>query len=111
VTFNPQLQPTSLNPSAPSFLPPTQQTVTGTKRKKNSTPHNNTLDVELKSFKIELSYAKARIADLENQVNDKEQSIKIYLSKINILEADRNRTYHDQYFPQENPSTSGSWPS
>ena len=90
---------TSLNPRAPLFSPTDQATGSDQRKKKSHSPNNSSFNPGLESIKIELSYAKARIADLENQVNDKEQSIKIYLQKISLLEANRYKTLPQDTFP------------
>ena len=53
---------------------------------------------KIESLKIELCFAKTIIADLENQKNDRENSLKIYKQKVKLLEYQRSDFYHESYF-------------
>ena len=61
---------------------------------------------EIDSLHIQISFSKAKTADLENQLKEKENSLKIYQERIKILETQRSDNLREEYFPNPQcPST------
>ena len=96
---------TTLNPRASLFVPRDQLKGTGTRKKKGpSHARVPAAEAQVESSNIELSFAKTKIADIENQINDRNQTIKIYLQKIKLLEANKNDAAREQLYPSTLPS-------
>ena len=102
----PRAAPPSLDPDArqfhPQILPPPR---IGKKTKAKS----NTADLtpekaEIESLKIELSYARAQIIDLETKNSDKDKTIKIYSQKLKIFEENRLNSLDQKYFSTTSPN-------
>ena len=98
----------ALNPNAALFQP-AQDNMTQQRKKKTAANSNYSPEkAEIESLKIELSFTKTKIAELEVQLKDKEQSIKIYLQKIKILESERVNRLGEQYFTESSSSKTSS---
>ena len=87
----------SLNPNAPQFRPTSKQTRQNKKTGPPSAASTQQEKAEIESLRIQLSYSKTKISQLELETKEKDQSIKIYLQKLKLLEAERNDNYRDQY--------------
>ena len=99
-----------LNPDAQHFQPNVQNT----RSKRNPDPSAvfTPSEAELNSLKIELSYARTQIINLEAELEDKKKTNDVYLQKIKLLEASRSDILNDKYFsrsPVDN--LTGSLPS
>ena len=53
---------------------------------------------EIEALKIELSYARTKVVDLETRNKDAENTIKIYSHKLKILEENRTNNLNEKYF-------------
>ena len=108
----PRTVPPPLDPDAHQFHPqalPPPRIGKKTKAKQNVadlTPEK----AEIESLKIELSYARAQIIDLETKNIDKDKTIKIYSQKLKIFEENRLNSLDEKYFattaPTPDPSDS-----
>ena len=88
--------PPPLNVDAPAFQHPAAQT-----RRPKLTQNISTFTPErakVESLKIELSFARTKIADLKVKNDDQEQTINIYSQKITQLEENRRELLHGKYF-------------
>ena len=83
-----------MNPDAPSFAP--NNTVPKKPRASKKTNYTQE-NAETESLKVQLSYAKTHIADLESQIRQKEQSLRIYVEKIKQLESHSEQLIQSQY--------------
>ena len=106
--------PSTLNPNAHQFLPQPPPNVRRPRQTQNVssfTPEK----AEIESLKIELSYARTKIVDLQNKNKDHEHTIKIYSQKIKLLEDSRLDSLHNKYFSPTSsnlgPSSDTSWSS
>ena len=96
--------PSSLNADAPLFNPPPPQM-----RKAKQTQHLSTFTpekAEMESLKIELSFARTKITDLETKNKDQEQTINIYSQKIKLLHDSQVESLQQKYFPTKDPDSS-----
>ena len=108
----PRTVPPPLDPDAQQFHPqalPPPRIGKKTKAKQNAaelTPEK----AEIESLKIELSYARAQIIDLETKNIDKDKTIRIYSQKLKIFEENRLNSLDEKYFtttaPTPHPSDS-----
>ena len=60
-------------------------------------PHFTQEKAELEALKIELSYTRTKIVDLETKLDDKNNSLKIYKHKVSMLESSRMNKFHNEY--------------
>ena len=96
----PRTVPPPLDPNAQQFRPqalppPRVGKKTKTKqREADLTPEK----AEIESLKIELSYARTQIIDLETRNIDKDKTIKIYSQKLKIFEENRLNSLDEKYF-------------
>ena len=104
--------PSTLNPNAHQFLPQPPSNVRKTRQTQNIssfTPEK----AEIESLKIELSYARTKIVDLQTKNKDHEHTIEIYSQKIKLLEDSRFDALHAKYFSptssNPSPSSDSSW--
>ena len=106
----PRTVPPPLDPDAQQFQPralPPPRLGKKTKAKQNAadlTPEK----AEIESLKIELSYARAQIIDLETKNNDKDKTIKIYSQKLKIFEENRLNSLDEKYFATTAPTPQSS---
>ena len=89
----------SLDPDAPLFQSQNARPhkSTGRTNKKQNSPELSSEKAEIESLKIELGYARTKIVDLEAEVNDHRNTIKIYTHKIKVLEANRSSFLSEKY--------------
>lgn len=106
--------PSTLNPNAHQFLPqppPNMRRPRQTQNVSSFTPEK----AEIESLKIELSYARTKIVDLQTKSKDQEHTIEIYSQKIKLLEDSRLDALHSKYFSSTssnpNPPSDTSWSS
>ena len=98
--------PSSLNPKAPVFFSRSSRSAKQRQSQQKTTEGSYTKEkAELDSLQIQLSCAKTKIADLENQNKEKGETIKIYLEKLKILESRRLDNIREAYFPSEEHSS------
>ena len=98
--------PASLNVNAPLFLPPPPLTK---KTRQTQNPSSFTPErAEIESLKIELSFARTKIADLTTKNKDNEQTINIYSQKIKLLEQNRREFVQQKYFSAADSSSKPS---
>ena len=111
----------SLDPNASFFLPQSlsnyQQPSINTRptKQKSKDQDFSSEKARIESLKIELSYARTKIVDLENKVKDGQESLKIYSHKVRILEENRAAFLNGKYFTNasqpDNTSSSGAFSS
>ena len=97
------VQRVGLNPNASQFIPTSQNK----QNKKKNTRNNDPLRAENDSLKVELSFTRTKIIELESKLNDKEQSNKILNQKVKLLEEGRHDYYKNKYFPTRESHISG----
>ena len=89
----------SLNPSAPPFqLPRSQQHPTSIK-KGNQTPSLTTQEAEIKLLKQELTIAKTKVIEIEQENQEFSRKLKILSETLNIFEKEPNQSLRAKYFP------------
>ena len=103
----PRTVPPPLDPDAQQFHPralPPPRNVKKTKVRQTEsdfTPEK----AEIESLKIELSYARTQIIDLETKNIDKDKTIKIYSQKLKIFEENRLNSLDEKYFTTTAPTS------
>ena len=93
--------PSYLNADAPPYHPPPPPPPPQSK-KARQTQHLSTFSpekAEIESLKIQLSFARTKIADLETKNEDHEQTINIYAQKIKLLHNSQMEVLQEKYFP------------
>ena len=87
----------SLNAGAPHFHPPPPQL-----KKAKQTQHLATFTpekAEIESLKIQLSFARTKITDLETKNKDQEHSLNIYSQRIKLMHDSQVESLQEKYFP------------
>ena len=107
----PQEHPSTLNPSAPPFssnTPPPSSSSAPVKRKNKGNAKTVSLSPEaarISFLNLELNAAKTRIVKLENDVDDRDLSIKLQKEKIRVLEENQLNYVNSKYStPDKGPA-------
>ena len=90
-----------LDPRATTFNPPTSALRQESSRRANKKQKSSDLSseqAEIESLKIELSYARTKIVDLETKIDDGKETLKVYSHKLKILEENRSSFLKEKYF-------------
>ena len=92
----------SLDPTTSSFLPRSlnnqhQPSSTKATKQKSKNQDFGPENAKIEALKIELSYARTKIVDLENKVKNGQESLKIYAHKVKILEETRTAFLTEKY--------------
>ena len=101
-----QYQP--LDPNAPSYQPDDPHINLrrhGARNSQSRTPQFSPEKAEIESLKIELSYAKTKILELETKNSDKQRSLLIYKEKVRLLESQMNYSSKDAALPSSTKNT------